>query len=110
MPNKSYPIAKGIALRAPNGGFRCVAGIVVEAQSQEPRDVIVHELDGSMGVLSAILDSEYGRTNTQEALDAWCASIEKDHGVICRGVTAAGFCGYQYTTNSRLFKEGMAYV
>ena len=110
MPNKSYPIAKGIALRAPNGGFRCVAGIVVEAKSQEQRDVIVHELDGSMVVLSATLDSAYGRTDTQEALDAWCASIEKDHGVICRGVTAAGFCGYQYTTNSRLFKEGMAYV
>ncbi len=110
MANKSYPIAKGIMLRAPSGGFQCVAGIIVEAKSQKQRDVIVQELDDSMGMLACILDSKYGRTNTQEALDAWCMSIEKDHGVICRGVTGVGFCGYQYTTNSRLFKEGMAYV
>ena len=110
MPKKSYPIAKGIMLRAPHGGFQCAAGIIVEAKSQEQRDVIVQEIDDSMVMLASILGSAYGRTNTQEALDAWCASIERDHGVICRGVTGAGFCGYQYTTNSRIFKEGIAYV
>ena len=43
MPN-SYPIAKGILLRFPNGGYQSIGGIFVEAKSQEQRNQIVQEL------------------------------------------------------------------
>lgn len=109
MPN-SYPIAKGILLRFPNGGYQSIGGIFVEAKSQEQRNQIVQELDDSMGFLSAMLATCKGQKSCQEILDNFCSTIEKDHGVICRAVTGQGFLVFQYITTNRIYKEGVPYA
>lgn len=109
MPKKSYPIARGIATMTSNGGYHSIGGIFVDTKSPEQRAAINQELDDSMAVLSAILGAKKTADEMQEALEAFCAPIEKDHGVACRGIIAAHFIGLQYSSNGKIYKEGISH-
>ena len=107
MPEQSYPIARGVVTISAYGGYRAIGGIFVDARSLEQRAAINQELDDSMPILSAILGAKETADEMQEALEAFCAPIEKDHSVTCRGVITAHFVGLQYSSTGKIFKEGI---
>lgn len=109
MPEKNYPLARGFTFLFPDGTPKCFVGIVAATRTQAEHDQLVQEIDDSMFLLQFIIDGCETIDDCQSSLNGYCRGIEKDHGYECYAIIGQYFCGWQYSEQHNIYKEGLPY-